>query len=159
MVKAFEGSHDGTGLRVAVVAARFNAVVCDQLVEGAVTTLAARGVADDAIDVIRVPGAFEIPTAAMQLARANKHDAIIGLGAVVRGETPHFDYVCQAVTHGLIQVTQETGIPALFGVLTTETMEQALARSGGAAGNKGADSAIAAIEMARLQRLLSNRNE
>ncbi len=132
-----EGSQDGSGLHIAIVQSRFNAVVCDRLASGALTTLARHGVADDAISVVSVPGAFEIPQAARLLASAGKHDAIICLGAVVRGETPHFDYVCEQAAAGLQRVALDTGVPVAFGVLTTDTVEQALARAGGSVGNKG----------------------
>ncbi|MGE3163433.1 MAG: 6,7-dimethyl-8-ribityllumazine synthase [Planctomycetota bacterium] len=150
MARMLEGTQAGAGLRIGVVAARFNAVVCQRLLESALATLAARGVRSEDTFVARVPGAFEVPIAARRLVQRLRLDAVIGLGAVVRGETPHFDFVCRAVTDGLRRLAADTGIPALFGVLTTDTMAQALARSGGDAGDKGRDVAVAAIEMATL---------
>lgn len=135
-----------TGLRFAVVVGRFNEFVASRLLEACAEELESRGA--DAIDVVWVPGAFEIPQAARALAEAGNHDAIIALGAVIRGGTSHFDYVCRAVTDGVREVIRDTGIPVAFGVLTTENREQALARAGGDEGNKGVEVAQAAIEMA-----------
>lgn len=150
MVQVWEGNQDGSGLRIGIVCARFNSVVCEKLLEGAQTALKEAGVADDDIAVARVPGAFELPAAALQLLEHFTPDAVICLGAVVRGETPHFDYVCDVAARGVGDLSLETGTPILFGVLTTDTMDQALARAGGDAGNKGVDAALAAIEMVRL---------
>lgn len=147
-----EGSHDGSGLHIAIVQSRFNAVVCDRLASGALAALARHGVADDAISVVRVPGALEIPQAARLLASAGRHDAIICLGAVVRGETPHFDYVAGEAARGASEVSRDTGVPVVFGILTTNTMEQALERAGGKAGDKGGEAAGVAVEMANLFR-------
>jgi 6,7-dimethyl-8-ribityllumazine synthase len=133
-----------------VVASRFNAVVVTKLVEGAVECLRKHGVSDDDIDLAWVPGAFEIPLVAREMARSGHHDAVVCLGAVVRGETPHFDYVAAECARGIQAATLETGVPILFGVLTTDTFEQALDRAGGKHGNKGWDSAMAAIETASL---------
>ncbi len=153
------GSHDmleGRGLRIAVIASRFNAVVADRLLAGALAQLAHHGVERGSIDVIRVPGAFEIPGTAALLARAGKHDAIVCLGAVIRGETPHFDFVAGEAARGIADAARSTNppIPVLFGVLTTDTMEQAMERSGGKHGNKGAEAAAGAVEMANLYRRL-----
>ncbi len=142
--------RDARGLRFAVVVARFNHPICVRLLEGCVRELEARGAASDAIDVAWVPGAFEIPLAAHALASSGRYVAVITLGAVIRGGTPHFDYVCQGVTDGVRDVMRKTGVPVAFGVLTTDDVEQALARAGGAHGNKGAEVALAALEMARL---------
>ena len=136
--------------RFAIVAARFNGLVVDALVTGAHDALVRLGVKADAIDLVRVPGSFELPLVAKTLAATGDYAAVICLGAVVRGDTDHYDYVCQAATHGILQAGMETGVPIIFGVLTCDTEEQALERTGGALGNKGADAAIAAIEMARL---------
>jgi 6,7-dimethyl-8-ribityllumazine synthase len=142
--------RDARGLRFAVVVARFNHLVCVRLLEGCVRELEARGASPGDIDVAWVPGAFEIPLAARALARTGRYAALVSLGAVVRGGTPHFDYVCQAVTDGVREAMRDTGVPIAFGVLTTDDVDQALARAGGAEGNKGAECALAALEMARL---------
>jgi len=141
---------DATGLRFAVVVSRFNHLLCVRLLEGAVDALRERGADPEAIDVAWVPGAFELPLAARELARTGRYAAVITLGVVIRGGTPHFDYVCQGVTDGVMSAMGETGVPIAFGVLTTDDVEQSLERAGGAHGNKGAEAALAAIEMARL---------
>jgi 6,7-dimethyl-8-ribityllumazine synthase len=140
-----EGRNDARGLKFAVVVARFNSGITEKLLEGAQDALNRAGA--DGIAVFYVPGAFELPLAARKLAEA--YDGVIALGAVIRGETPHFDYVCDAAARGLLQVSLETGTPVSFGVLTTDTVEQAEARAGGLHGNKGYDAAMTAIEMAR----------
>jgi 6,7-dimethyl-8-ribityllumazine synthase len=155
--KVLEGSRDGAGLKIAVLVSRFNEIVGERLLEGALLALARRGVRDRDVLVARVPGAFELPVAARRIARAGRHDAILCLGAVIRGETAHFDYVAGEASRGIARVAYETGVPVLFGLLTTETLEQALARAGGAQGNKGAEAAEGAIEMARLLRALPVR--
>ena len=139
------------GLRVALVASRFNSLIVEPLVSGARDALCRHGVKDDDITLVRVPGAWEIPWACRQLASGGKVDAIVALGAVVRGSTPHFDYVAGEVAKGVSQVSQATGLIVTFGVLTTDTMDQALDRAGGKAGNKGADAALAALEMLSLR--------
>ena len=148
----YEGGLDGSDLRLAVVVSRFNEIVTEPLLRGALATARDLGVAEDALDVVRVPGAFELPQAARRLAGVGGYDAIVCLGAVVRGETPHFDYVCNEAAHGLTMVSQEFNLPVAFGVLTCDTMAQARARSGGSAGNKGDEAVRAAIEMANLFR-------
>jgi 6,7-dimethyl-8-ribityllumazine synthase len=148
--RVLEGGRSAKGLRVAIVAARFNHFVVDKLVAGAQETLTAAGISSQDLDIVRVPGAYEIPLAASKLATSRNYDAIIALGAVIRGGTPHFDYVCSECARGVTQVSLETGIPVLFGVLTCDDMEQATDRAGGKHGNKGADAALAAIEMATL---------
>ena len=150
--RTLEGERDAKGLRFAIVAARFNAHVVDRLLSGAMGTLIDAGANPENMDVIRVPGAFEIPLAVRQAATSRGYDAVIVLGAVIRGETPHFDYVAGECTRGVMQIMLDTGVPVGFGVLTCDTPEQARARAGGAAGNKGADAARAAIEMAGLLR-------
>lgn len=150
--RTLEGGRDAKGLRIAVVTARFNVQVVDRLLSGAMQTLTGAGARVENIDVIHVPGAFEIPLAVKQAASSHRYDAIIALGAVVRGETPHFDYVAGECARGIMQVMLDTGVPIGFGVLTCDTLEQAQARAGGAAGNKGADAARATIEMADLLR-------
>ena len=149
-MKTYGSSVDACGLRFAVVVGRFNHLICAKLLEGCTTELARRGAADDDIHVAWVPGAFEIPLAARVLAESKRYDAIVALGAVIRGGTPHFDYVCSGVTHGVREVMRDTSVPVAFGVLTCDDADQALARAGGAGGNKGAEAALAAIEMARL---------
>ncbi len=136
-----------SGMRFGVVAARFNGFLVEQLVAGAVDTLIRSGAQADAIDVARVPGAFEIAVAARRMAASGRYDAVICLGAVIRGATPHFDYVAGECAKGVARVGLEVDIPVIFGVLTTDTIEQAIERAGTKAGNKGADAALAAIEM------------
>ncbi len=143
----FEGSLDGSGQRLAIVVSRFNEIVTEPLLRGAIATARDRGIDDEALDVVRVPGAFELPQAARRLAEQGAYDAIVCLGAVVRGETPHFDYVCSEAARGITLVSQEFNLPVTFGVLTCDTMEQARARAGGSAGNKGDEAMRAAIEM------------
>lgn len=154
MVRELTGSLDGGGLRFGVVVSRFNRTVTASLLTGALEGLAGHGVADDDILVAHVPGAFEIPYAAKRLAQAGGYDGLICLGAVVRGETPHFDYICGEVTRGLGRIMDAHRLPIAFGVLTTDTIEQALARAGDGHGNKGYEAAVTAIEMVRLARLL-----
>ncbi|MBU6469536.1 MAG: 6,7-dimethyl-8-ribityllumazine synthase [Gammaproteobacteria bacterium] len=152
--KTLQGERNAVGLRFAVVAAQFNAHVVDRLLDGALRALAEEGALSDNVHVIRVPGAFEIPVAVKRAATDRSYDAVIALGAVIRGETPHFDYVAGECARGIMQVMLDTGVPVGFGVLTCDTLAQAQARAGGAAGNKGADAARAAVEMAGfLQRL------
>lgn len=150
----FEGSDKSPTGRFAIVASRFNHEVVDRLLTGAKDALASRGVDSSAIDVAWVPGAFELPLIAQHLAKTGKYAAVICLGAVIRGDTDHYDYVCDAATTGILQAGLLTGIPVLFGVLTCNTDEQAWDRAGGKAGNKGADVALAALEMADLLRQL-----
>lgn len=149
-MKSWETSLDATGLNLAIVVARFNHLICAKLLDGAVEELERRGAATDAIHVAWVPGAFEIPQVARSLATSGRYDAVITLGTVIRGGTPHFDYVCEAVTDGVREVMRDTGVPVAFGVLTCDDVDQALARAGGEHGNKGQDAALVAIEMARL---------
>jgi len=155
--RVLEGSRDGAGLRIAVLVSRFNEIVGERLLTGALDALARRGVRPRDVLVARVPGAFELPVVARRLARSGRHDAIVCLGAVIRGDTPHFEYVAGVASRGIARAAYETGVPVLFGVLTTETLEQALERAGGAQGNKGVESAEGAIEMARLLRALGGR--
>ena len=153
-LKIFEGELLARDLRFAVVAARFNDMVVDALVRGAVDVLKRHGATEKQIEIVRVPGAFDMPIVARKLALSRRYEALIALGAVVRGQTPHFDYVAGECASGLARIALESGVPIAFGVLTTDTMEQALDRAGGKAGNKGADAALAAIEMANLLRRL-----
>ncbi|MBL8730467.1 MAG: 6,7-dimethyl-8-ribityllumazine synthase [Planctomycetes bacterium] len=150
MVNVVQGSPIGNGRRVAVAVARFNEVVTERLLDGALQTLRAQGVPDDHVEVAWVPGAFELPLACRWFAESGRYDAIVMLGAVVRGGTDHYDYVCSGVTDGAMRVGLDTGVPIGFGVLTCASMEQALARAGGDAGNKGADAVLAALAMADL---------
>ena len=146
--KIIEGELAAGSRCFALIAARFNGSVVEPLVQGALDTLKRHGAAERQIEIVRVPGAFEIPLIARKLALTGRYAALIALGAVVRGETPHFDYVAGECASGLARIALESGVPIAFGVLTTDTMEQALDRAGGKAGNKGADAALAALEMA-----------
>lgn len=148
------GSLEGNGLRVGIIVSRFNRSVTEQLLAGALEALAGHGVAEDDIRVVHVPGAFEVPFAARALAAGGGHDALVCLGAVIRGETPHFDYIAAEVTRGIGRVMEDHRIPIAFGVLTTDTIEQALDRAGARHGNKGYEAAVTAIEMARVAQLL-----
>lgn len=150
MANYIEGNLNADGKKFGIIVARFNSFVSDKLLEGAIDALVRSGAADADIDVVRVPGAFELPLVTKKLAGTQKYDAVITLGAVIRGATPHFDVVVNEASKGTAQVSLESGVPVLFGVLTTETIEQAIERSGTKAGNKGAEVAVAAIEMANL---------
>ncbi len=154
MPKIIEGKLDAKGLRVGLLVSRFNSFVSDRLVEGAIDALLRHGGEQDDISVVRVPGAFEIPPTAKQMAQSGRYDAIVCLGAVIRGATPHFEYVSAEVSKGVASVSIDSGIPVTFGVLTTDTIEQAIERAGSKAGNKGFDAAVAAIEMANLYKAL-----
>ncbi len=145
-----EGSEDATGLRFAIVVARFNDYITERLLDGAVTTLTARGAAPEAIAVYRVPGAFEIPLVARAAARSGRHDAVICLGAVIRGETDHYTLVAEETARGIARAAWDTDVPCIFAVLATSTVDLARARAGGSAGNKGEEAALAAIETARV---------
>ncbi len=145
-----EGALRGEGLRVAIAVARFNRFITDRLLAGALDGLRRHGVADDGVTVVRVPGAWELPVTVKALAESGKYDAIIALGAVIRGDTPHFDYVAGEAAKGVGQVMVSTGVPVAFGVLTTNTLEQAIDRAGAKSGNKGFDAAATAIEMASM---------
>jgi 6,7-dimethyl-8-ribityllumazine synthase len=149
-VKVHESQLDAEGLRVAIVVARFNHLVCARLLEGCVEELRRRGIRERDVEVAWVPGAFEIPLAASALAGSGRYDALVALGVVVRGGTPHFEYVCRGVTDGALRVMLDSGVPVAFGVLTVDDVEQAWERTGGAEGHKGVEAAVAAIEMARL---------
>lgn len=154
MPKVFEGQLTATGLRFAIVVSRFNSFITDRLLGGAMDALTRSGASDDVIDVYKVPGSWEVPVIAAEVARQHRYDAIICLSAVIRGETPHFDYVAAEAAKGVAHVSMETGIPVAFGVLTTNTLEQAIDRAGAKGGNKGFDAAMTAIEMANLLRTL-----
>ena len=150
MANIIEGYISGKNLKFGIVAARFNEFIVSKLVGGALDTLHRHETADSDIDVAWVPGAFEIPLAAKKMAESGKYDAVLCLGAVIRGSTTHYDYVCSEVSKGVAQVGLQTGVPTIFGVVTTENIEQAIERAGTKAGNKGADAAMAAMEMASL---------
>jgi 6,7-dimethyl-8-ribityllumazine synthase len=155
MANYIEGNLKADGKTFGIVVSRFNSFISEKLLEGALDSLARSGAQDSDIDVVRVPGAFEIPLIAKKMASAGKYDAIICLGVVIRGATPHFEVVVNEVSKGAAQVGLELGVPVLFGVLTTETIEQAIERSGTKAGNKGAEAAVAAIEMVNIMAALN----
>ena len=154
MSNVIEGHLDAGGLRFGLVVSRFNSFICDRLVEGAVDALVRHGADAGHIDIAKVPGAFELPLAAQRLAQSGRYDALICLGAVIRGSTPHFDYVAAEVSKGLASVGLASGLPVAFGVLTTDTIEQAIERAGTKAGNKGFEAAVTAIEMANFLKKL-----
>lgn len=149
-MKVLEGNFDGKGLRVGIIAGRFNEFISSKLVGGAEDALKRHGVDGDNIDLAWTPGAYEMPLVAQKMAKSGKYDAILTLGAVIKGSTPHFDYVCAEVSKGVASVSLETGVPVVFGVLTTNTIEEAIERAGTKAGNKGFDAGMTAIEMVNL---------
>ncbi|MFD1360770.1 6,7-dimethyl-8-ribityllumazine synthase [Lentibacillus salinarum] len=152
MVKTFEGDLVGSDLKIGIVVARFNDFITNKLLDGAVNTLKRHGVKEDNINIAWVPGAFEIPVVAQKMAAKEEYDAVVTLGAVIRGSTPHFDYVCSEAAKGIANAAMQSGKPVIFGVLTTETIEQAIERAGTKAGNKGSEAAVAAIETANVIR-------
>jgi 6,7-dimethyl-8-ribityllumazine synthase len=154
MGKVFEGHLSAAGLRFAIVVSRFNSFITERLLGGAMDALQRHGAADDLIDLVRVPGSWEVPLAAGELARQHRYDAVICLACVIRGETPHFDFIAAEAAKGVAHAAAETGVPVAFGVLTTNTLEQAIDRAGAKSGNKGFDAAMTAIEMANLLRAL-----
>jgi 6,7-dimethyl-8-ribityllumazine synthase len=149
-MKAVNPSVDATGMRIALVVSRFNHLISIRLIDGARTALQEHGAAEEDLELFWVAGAFEIPQAVRVIAESERFDAIVTLGSVIRGGTPHFEYVCRGVTDGLREVMRSCDVPVGFGVLTTDTIDQALARAGGSDGNKGGEVALAAVEMARL---------
>jgi 6,7-dimethyl-8-ribityllumazine synthase len=153
-IKILAGEYNGASANYAIVVSRFNEFIVNSLQDAAINCLSRHGVPDSAITVIKVPGAFELPLVAQKAAQTEQYDAIIALGAVIRGSTPHFDYVCTECSRGLNQVSLEFEIPVAFGVLTVDTIEQAIERAGTKAGNKGADAAMTALEMVSLVRKL-----
>ena len=155
MAKIIQGDLSGKGLKIGIVAARFNDFITSRLLDGAIDALQRHGAADSDIEVLKVPGAYEIPLAAKMLAKSKKFNAIICLGAVIRGATPHFEYVSAEVSKGVASVSMETGLPVIFGVLTTDTIEQAIERAGTKGGNKGWDAALSAIEMANVMKQMA----
>ena len=146
-MRTFEGKFDGRDVKIAIVAGRFNEFITSKLVGGALDVLKRNDVSEESIDIAWVPGAFEIPLIAKKLANTQKYDAIITLGAVIKGSTPHFDYVCAEVSKGVAQISLQSELPVIFGVLTTNNIEEAIERAGTKAGNKGADAAFGALEM------------
>jgi 6,7-dimethyl-8-ribityllumazine synthase len=154
MPQFFEGKLDATGRTFGIIVSRFNSFISERLLEGAVDALVRHGADDAQIHVARVPGAFEIPLAAKKLAESGNYDAVICLGAVIRGSTPHFDYVASEVSKGVASVSLDSGVPISFGVLTTDTIEQAVERAGTKAGNKGFEAAVTAIETVNLLKVL-----
>jgi 6,7-dimethyl-8-ribityllumazine synthase len=152
--KVTEGQLSSKGLRFAVIVARFNSFITERLLAGALDALSRTGCAESDIEIVKVPGSWEMPVVARELAERKRHDAIICLGAVIRGDTPHFDYVAGEAAKGLGQIAAQTGVPVAFGVLTCNTLEQAIDRAGAKGGNKGFDAAMTAVEMADLMRRL-----
>lgn len=150
MPKTFEGKLLADGLKFGIVVSRFNEFITSRLLDGALDTLSRHGAAEENIEIAWVPGTFEIPIVAQKMASGRKYDAVICLGSLIRGSTPHFDYLSSEVTKGIAQVALSTGVPTVFGVITTDSIEQAIERAGTKAGNKGADAAGTAIEMANL---------
>ena len=152
--RVIEGQLSAAGLKFAIVVSRFNSFITERLLGGAMDALTRTGANPDEVDVVKVPGSWEVPVAAREIAAQKRHHAIIALSCVIRGETPHFDYIAGEVSKGLAQVAAESGIPVAFGVLTTNTLEQAIDRAGAKSGNKGFDAAMSAVEMANLVRRL-----
>jgi 6,7-dimethyl-8-ribityllumazine synthase len=148
--KIFEGALRAEGFKYAIVVSRFNDFLTDKLLEGALDCLTRHGAADTAVSVVKVPGAFEIPYVASRLAKTGKYDAVICLGAIIRGDTPHFDYIAAEASKGIAKIALESGLPVIFGIVTADTLEQAVERSGTKAGNKGWDAAETAIELVNL---------
>ena len=152
MPKIIEGTLEAKGMRFGLLVSRFNSFIGERLVEGALDALVRHGADESLVELVRIPGAFEIPLTAKRMAASGRYDAIVCLGAVIRGSTPHFDYVASEVSKGIANVGLESGIPVIFGVLTTDTIEQAIERAGTKAGNKGFDAAVSAIEMVNVLR-------
>lgn len=157
MAEIYEGNPAAAGLKFAVVVARFNEFISKQLLSGSLDALRRHGVSEEDVDIAWTPGAFEIPLIAKKMAEKGRYDAVICLGAVIRGGTPHFEYVCNAAATGIAAVSMETGVPALFGIITADTVEQAIERSGNKAENKGWQASVAAIEMANLNRMIEGK--
>ncbi|WP_206831394.1 6,7-dimethyl-8-ribityllumazine synthase [Alicyclobacillus fructus] len=155
-MRVYEGNLLGQGLHIGIVASRFNDFITSKLVEGALDALRRHGVPEEHIELAWAPGAYEIPVVARWMAESGRYDAVVALGCVIRGATAHFDYVAGEAAKGIAQVSRDTGVPVLFGVLTTDTLEQAIERAGTKAGNKGAEAALGAIEMANLRRAFRN---
>ena len=149
-IKTIEGQLSAKGLKIAIIASRFNDIIVDRLIGGSVDYLTRHGLERENITLVRIPGAFELPVVCAKLARSRQFDGIVALGAVIRGATPHFDFVANEATKGLAQISLETGVPVGFGLLTTDTVEQAVERAGSKAGNKGVDAAAALLETIRV---------
>ena len=150
MIKYTEGNLNADGKKIGIIVSRFNSFIAEKLLDGAIDTLVRSGASDNDIEVARVPGAYEIPLVARKMAKTGRYDAVICLGVIIRGATPHFDFVASEAAKGIAQVSLDNDLPVLFGVLTTDTIEQAIERAGSKAGNKGAECAVAAIEMVNL---------
>lgn len=159
MQRVYQGSLEGRGLRIGIAVAEFNSFITERLLEGALAALEAHGVAGSDVAIARVPGTFELPLAGKQMAASGRFDAVVCLGCVIRGQTPHFDFVAAGATQGIMQAGLETGRPVIFGVLTTNTVEQARNRAGATTDNRGAAAALAAVEMANLLRALKAEAE
>lgn len=157
MPQVYEGKLDAKGLKFAITVSRFNDLITNHMVSGALNVLQRHNASDTNIDILKVPGSFELPFAVKSAARSSKYDAIIAIGVIIRGETPHFDYLASMVTNELARISLEYNIPIASGVLTTETLEQAIERGGTKAGNRGGEAALGAIEMANLNKLLSKK--
>ncbi|MFQ5787173.1 MAG: 6,7-dimethyl-8-ribityllumazine synthase [Thermodesulfobacteriota bacterium] len=157
MPQVYEGKLDAKGLKFAIIVSRFNDLITNHMVSGALNVLQRHNASDSNIDILKVPGSFELPFAVKSAARSSKYDAIIAIGVIIRGDTPHFDYLASMVTNELARISLEYNIPITSGVLTTETLEQAIERGGTKAGNRGGDAALGAIEMANLNKLLSKK--
>ncbi len=153
-MKIIEGNLSAAGLKFAILVSRFNSIITDRLLAGAIDALTRSGGDTEQVEIVKVPGAWEMPVAAAEVARQKRHDAIICLSAVIKGDTPHFDYIAAEATKGLAHVSMDNGVPVAFGILTTNTVEQAIDRAGAKSGNKGFDAAMTAIEMANLMRQL-----
>ncbi|MDI6735321.1 MAG: 6,7-dimethyl-8-ribityllumazine synthase [bacterium] len=153
-MKVYEGKLEAKGLKIGIIASRFNEFITAKLVDGCLDALIRHGVKEEDVEMVKVPGSFEIPYLAKKLAHSKKYDAIICLGVVIRGETPHFNYICNEVSKGIATISLETGIPVIFGVITSDTIEQAIERAGTKSGNKGFDAALSAIEMANLYKIV-----
>jgi len=159
MVATLQGSYDGKGLRFGIVVSRFNDFIAGRLLDGALDALTRHDVDEDAVTVVRVPGSFEIPLVAERLARSGEYDAVLCLGVLIRGQTPHFDYIAAEASKGVAQASLTTGVPILFGIVTAENLEQAIDRAGAKAGNKGFDAALAGLEMVNLLKTLPGSGE
>lgn len=155
-MKVYEGDLDATGLKIGIVVSRFNEFITSKLETGCTDALQRHGAKEENIEIVRVPGAFEIPYLAKKMAGNGKYDAIICLGVVIRGDTPHFNYICSEVSKGIAQISLEFSIPVIFGIVTTDTIEQAIERAGTKSGNKGFDAAMSAIEMANLYKKIGS---
>jgi len=156
MPRTIEGHLTAAGLKTGIVVARFNSFISERLLEGALDALVRHGASGDDQTIVRVPGAWEIPLVCQRLAQSGKYDAIVAIGAVIRGSTPHFDMVASEVSKGVAQASLNSGVPIAFGVLTTDTIEQAIERAGSKAGNKGAEAAMVAVEMVQVLRLIAS---